>query len=379
GELDSKERREVVGASSRSIYVSLGYLLFARGQTLMAQAFDPEKALLSGDPVPVAQNVNRTGVGPGAFSVSRNGMLAFATGEGGGGNAQLTWVDRSGELLGTISTPGQITMPSISPDGTKVAFSRSDPQTGIPDIWVHELARSADSRFTFGPRFNLFSSWSPDGRYIAYMGTDPDGTHIHKKATSGPGQDEVIDGDARVKRPADWSRDGKYILEDTPGDPKTGGDVWVLPLEGEKKAQPYVQTEFQEGMPKLSPDGQWLAYSSWESKRAEVYVQTFPMRGGKWQVSIDGGSFPIWSKDGKELYFIGPDGKMMAAEVRSVPGKDGSTFERGVPKPLFDAHMEGGTWFDVSRDGKFLIPVHIEQPGVAPINIVVNWQAALKK
>ena len=378
GELDSKSRREVAGATGNSVYVPSGYLLFPRGQTVMAQSFDPDKVLLSGDPIPVAQNVNRTVSSPGAFSVSRTGVLAYASG-GGGSNAQLTLFDRTGKMLGTVSTPGGIVMPSFSPDGAKVAFTRFDPQTGIPDIWVHELARSADSRFTFGPRYNVFSVWSPDGRYIAYMGTDPDGIHIHKKATSGPGQDEIIDGDARIKRPLDWSRDGKYILEDTPSGEKTGTYVSVLELEGDKKARPYLQSEFNEAFPKLSPNGQWIAYFSDESKRPEVYVQTFPKPGGKWQVSINGGNFPIWSKDGKELYFLGLDGKMMAAEVRSVPGKDGATFERGVPKPLFDAHMAGDAWFDVSKDGKFLIPVPVEQPGVAPINIVVNWQAALKK
>jgi hypothetical protein len=186
----------------------------------------------------------------------------------------------------------------------------------------------------------------------------------------------------------DWSRDGKYIIEEGPGN-KTGGDTWVLPLaqegkgapgkeanakEGDGKPFPYLNTEFNEGFAKLSPNGQWLAYTSDESKRAEVYVQTFPTKGGKWQVSIDGGDRPVWSRDGKELYFISPDQMMMAVEI-----KGGANFDRGAPKPLFDVRIAAGNWFDVSKDGRFLMPVPVAQSGAEPVNVVVNWQSALKK
>jgi Tol biopolymer transport system component len=360
------------------VYVPSGYLIFARSRTLMAQPFDPGKAQLSGDPVPIAQNVNHAGSSSAQFSVSANGVLAYSSGSTGA-NTQLTWLDRSGKPAGAVSTPGDIVYPMISPDGAKVAFTRFDLQTGIPDIWIHELARGSDSRFTFGPRFNMFSAWSPDGAYIAYMATDADGIHIHRKATSGPGQDEVIDGDSRVKRPLDWSRDGKYIVEDSPPADSKSGSVWLLTLDGEKKARPYLQSEFTQSLPRLSPEGQWVAYFSDESKRPEVFVQSFPKSGGKWQVSVNGGSFPVWSRDGKELYFLGLDGKMMVADVRSVPGKDGPTFERGVPKPLFDIRIAANTTFDVGKDGKFLVPVPAVQPGATPINVVVNWPAALKR
>jgi hypothetical protein len=160
-----------------------------------------------------------------------------------------------------------------------------------------------------------------------------------------------------------------------PTSPKTKNDVWVIPTFGDRKPFPYLQTEFNEGFARLSPNGQWLAYTSDESKRGEIYVQTFPTPGGKWQVSTNGGTRSVWSRDGKELYFIGADGKLMAVEVAS-----GAKFHVSVPEPLFDARVPGRqVWFDVSKDGHFLIPVQLEQSANAPMTVVVNWTAALKK
>jgi Tol biopolymer transport system component/predicted Ser/Thr protein kinase len=392
GDLDSKTRRLVLEGNTNVVYAPpangrQGYVLFARDQTLMAQPFDAAKAELSGDPVAVAQPVDHPNTGA-RFSASENGVLVYATG-GAGGLGQLTWFERSGKQAGTVGSPGAIQWPAISPDGAKVAFEQGDP----PDIWVHDLARGSESRFTFGPQANMFAQWSADGGHIAFTSLRSQGITIAQRATSGAAQDEILDGDARVKRPVDWSRDGKYILEQGPGN-KTGGDIWVLPLaqqdkdqqgksapdkeangkEGGRKPFAYLNTEFGEGFAKLSPNGQWMAYTSDESKRPEVYVQTFPVKGGKWQVSIDGGDRPVWSRDGKELYFISPDQKMMAAEI-----KGGPNFDRGAPKPLFDVHIAAGNWFDVSKDGRFLMPVPVAQSGAAPVNVVVNWQAALKK
>jgi len=202
--------------------------------------------------------------------------------------------------------------------------------------------------------------------------------HPFQKATSGTAQDEVLSkplGEPpQNTRVDDWSRDGRYIIL-TAISPKTRNDIWVMPTFGDRKPFPYLQTEFNEQYARLSPNGQWLAYTSGESKRNEIYVQTFPTPGGKWQVSTNGGTRPVWSRDGKELYFIGADGKMMAVEV-----KGGAKFEAGLPKPLFDARIAGGgTWFDVSKDGRFLIPVQPEQAANAPMTVVVNWTAALKK
>ena len=183
----------------------------------------------------------------------------------------------------------------------------------------------------------------------------------------------MLDKDASFKVPIDWSRDGRFIIEQRVANPKTGDDIWVLPLFGDRKPFPYLQTNFNERYAKLSPNGKWLAYASDEGKRYEIYVQAFPTPGGKRLVSTNGGTLPVWSRDGKELFYIGANRKMMAMEV-----KGGSNFEAGVPKPLFDTRF-AGRFFDVNKDGRFLLPTRIEQSGPVSVNVVLNWTAGLKK
>jgi eukaryotic-like serine/threonine-protein kinase len=378
-DLDSKNRKLVVAANSNAVYAPPGYLLFVRERTLMAQPFDAGKLQTTGDAVPVAEQVDSGSIAvQNQFSASQNGVLAYTSG-GGGGNLQLTRFDRSGKATGTLGAPGAVNWGAISPDGNTVAVDRDDPQTHIYDIWLHDLARGTASRFTFGPRSNEFPVWLPDGSHIAFDSLRDGALHPFQKATSGTAQDEVLSkplgeppGPTRVD---DWSRDGRYIILSVIS-PKTKLDVWVMPTVGDRKPFPYLRTEFSENWAKLSPNGQWLAYASDESKRNEIYVQTFPTPGGKWQVSTNGGSRPVWSRDGKELYFIAADGKMMAVDVAG-----GAKFQAGAPKPLFDSHFAGGNspWYDVSKDGHFLIPVQIEQSAIAPMTVVVNWTAALKK
>jgi Tol biopolymer transport system component len=288
--------------------------------------------------------------------------------------AQLTWFDRSGNVAGKVGVPGILDWPAISPDGATVAVGRFDPQTGFFDIWLHDRARDSPSRFTFGPGNNHYPVWSPDGSHIAFTSTRAGDFKLYQKATNGATPDEVLDKDVRSKAPNDWSRDGRFIIEGTFNDPKTGFDIWVLPLFGDRRPFPYLQTNFNEVRAKLSPNGQWLAYASDEGKRYEIYVQTFPSAGGKWRVSVDGGSLPVWSRDGKELFYIGADRKMMAVEV-----KGGSKFEAGVSKALFDTHLEYFAWFDVSKDGRFLLPTLIERTGPDSVSVVLNWTAGLNK
>jgi len=374
----SKTRREVLAAASNVVYVprmrgSQGYLLFVRENTLMAQPFDAGKARTTGDAVPVAEQVdyNAANNAQGQFSASQNGILVYTSGASAGGNAQLTWFDRTGKPSGMVGSPGTIISASLSPDGSTVAADRKD-TTGVYDIWLQDLARGTASRFTFGPADNRFPVWSPDGSKIAFFRNNSNGTPW-QKAASGVGKEEIMDKDPRPHRVTDWSRDGRYLIEEV-NDPKTRADIWVFPTFGDRKPFPYVNTEFQEGRAKLSPNGQFLAYVSDESKRDEVYVQTFPEHGGKWQISTGGGDVPVWSRDGRELYFISTDLKMMAVEVKG----DGKKFEAGVPKPLFDVRQSAQ--FDVSKDGRFLIHVPQDQAGTnVPLTVVVNWQAALKK
>ena len=337
--------------------------MFREG-TLMAQPFDTGKLQMTGDAIPVGERVYAAALGGfGQFSASQNteGNSVLAYFSGGGENVLLTWFDRSGKVTGTISAAGVPHWPRISPDGSRVAVDRWDSAFSA-DIWIHDLARGAASRFAFES--------SRDVNFALYQ-----------KETSGTGQDQLLeknpDKEASAFSPMDWSKDGHYLIAETVGNPKTGQDIWVLPLFGDRKPIPYLHTEANERLAKLSPNGKWLAYMSDESNRNEVYIRTFPNPSGKWQVSVNGGGKPVWSRDGKELFFIGADRKMMAAEV-----KDGDQFEAGLPKPLFDTQLSPDAeeaYFDVSKDGRFLIPASAEQLVNTAMTVVVNWAAGLKK
>jgi len=379
GDLESKDRRRVFAGATNAVYVP-GYLLFVRERTLMAQAFDIGKLAVTGEATPVAEQVTYdAGNARGQFSASQNGVIAYIVG-GNAGEAQLTWFDRSGKTLGTVGRPGLLTSAAISPDGSLVAFDRQDPQSGVMDLWLDDLRRDTESRFTFGARNSLLPVWSPDGGTIGFLTFGGDGRRngqAFRKAVNGVGREEALDGVSGA--PDDWSRDGRYLIWETSAlTPKTGRDIWVQPLTpdkaGDRKPFPYVETNFNERFAKLSPDGRWLAYQSDESKQYETYVQTFPSQGGKWQVSTNGGQHPVWSRDGRELFFLDLSGKMMAVEVPT----SGEKFDPGAPKALFDTRM-AGNGYDVSKDGRFLIPTLVGAGANQSMMVVVNWTAGLKK
>jgi Tol biopolymer transport system component len=373
-DLESKSRRALIPATSNVVYAAPGYLLFLRELTLMAQPFDAGKLQTTGDAVPIAEQVGYLALDiRGLFSSSQNGVLAYGS-PAVSGNSQLTWFNRSGQPTGTVGAPAADSWPAISADGSSVALTRRDPQTGLSDIWLYDLVRGTNSRFTFNTLDNQFPLWSPDNSHIAFYSTPGGNGTVYQRAASGAGRNEVLHKSTPniAGPPTDWSRDGRYLIE-TVNDPRTNYDIWVLRLFGDKRPFPYLQTSASERYGKLSPNGQWLAYESDETKRNEIYVQTFPTPGGKWQVSVNSGEYPVWSRDGRELFYIGADGKMMAVEV-----KRGSQFEAGVPTPLFQTHL-AGVGYDVSKDGRFLIPTAVEQNATVPITVVVNWTAGLKK
>lgn len=370
GDLDSKSRVMVVPINSNAVYASPGYILFMQKGTLMAQAFDAGTLRTSGDAVPIVEQVRSEGNAiHGQFSVSQNGVLVYLSGTAWR-NVEVTWFDRSGKASGILGPPGEKEWAKISPDGSTVAMDRRDPQTGIFDIWLHNLTRGTDSRLTFGPSDSRFPVWSPDGGHIAFLS----GADLYQKAIGGTAQDTTLEKGVNPSRWArDWSRDGRYIIEEE-GLGHIG--IWALPLFGDRKPFRYLQNEFRGGDAKLSPNGQWMAYSSNETGRYEVYVATFPTPTGKWQVSTNGGRFPVWSRDGKELFFIALDRNMMAAAVSGASSK----FEAGVPKPLFATRLaQLNPMYDVSEEGRFLIPTEVERENAAAITAVVNWTVELKK
>lgn len=363
--------KEVLKVNSNAVYApptgsSPGYLLYLRDRTLMAQLFDASKLELAGDPVPVAEQV--AFVSPpaaGQFSAARNGTLVYAPEVPQ--NKQLTWFDRNGKSVGFVGTPADTRSVAISPDGSTVAADPRDPY-GTHDIWLHDLVRGTSSRLTFRPGAIGLPVWSPDGRRIGFAASY--NVPLVRNAT-GAGEDGPIGKDHSTI--ADWSHDGQWLIQSR-NDPKTFLDVWASPLYGEKKPFAYLNGEYNEQNAKLSPNGQWLAYASDESKRFEVYVQTFPEHGGKWQISTDGGDYPVWSRDGHELYFIGADRKLRVVEIKG----DGKNFTPSVPRPLFELAAQAP--FDVSKDGRFLIQLPVEQDTTnVLLTVITNWQAGLKK
>lgn len=373
GDLESKERKQLVSGDTTAAYAPPiggypGYLLFMRDRTLMAQPFDAGKLATTGEAVPVAEQVNHVTNLYGVFGVSETGVLAYITG-GGGGDEQITWFDRSGKNLGTVGPPGFFQWASLSPDGSTVVMDRRDLQTASSDLWLHDLVRGTTSRFTFGATAR-FPIWSPDGVRVAFVASPKDRkSGLYVKSANGTGVERPIE-DSPSQRPTDWSRDGRYILAET-----NGGGIWVHPQFGDKKPFAYVPSSFSEGEAKLSPDGKWLAYRSNESKRLEIYVVSFPTPDAKFQISTNGGRIPVWSRDGRELYFISADSKMMAVKINTAGGK----FQASVPQPLFDVRLENNPNFDVSKDGRFLIPTAVGESENVPMTVVLNWQAGLKK
>jgi len=360
-----------------------GFVLFLRGQALMAQAFDPAKLELSGEPMRLAEPVGVNGSYGGLFSASGTGVLVH--GILGGENRQLTWLDRQGKILGHVGTPVRRDEMALSPDGTRVVEGRLDAQ-GNWVIWLEDLVRGGSTRFTFdGGGGN--GTWSPDGSLIAYAPTGGQSADIYRKVSNGAGKPELLVHSEEIKTPMDWSRDGRFLMFTQRGK-DTGPDLWTLADPGKggdgKKAVPYLATQFNEGQGQFSPDVKMVAYTSNESGNREVYVQTFPDASqGKWLVSNGGGSQPRWRRDGKELFYFSPDGSLMAVDVSTTP-----TFKAGVAKALFRVPVVGGAgggpsvaWrWDISLDGqRFLVNTSYDEGAAVPVTVVTNWTGLLKK
>ncbi len=371
GSLDSKETKYLVNVNSNGMYAPPGYLLFVRGGTLVAQPFDAKRLRFTGETFPVAERVGLYAfVGYGYFSVSESGVLVYQNESAQ--NTELRWFDRSGTKRGTVGQPGDYTNPALSPDGSKVAVGVRDAQTKTRDIWVFDLKRGTASRLTFDPAEDLNPAWSSDGNRILFTSERKGYRDIYEKAANGIGEEQLIYQSNENKSVTDWSWDRKHVVYDD--DSRTG--VWVLPLSGDRKPFPYVQANYDAQQGQLSANGRFIAYSSDETGRLEVYVQTFPERRGKWQISTAGASGPQWRHDGKELFYLA-EGKIMAVEVKT----DSSQFEAGIPKVLFDAHIQAAGFrnqYVVSPDGqRFLVVAPVEKAASTAMTVVVNWTARL--
>jgi len=359
-------------------YAPPGYLVYALDGKLIAHRFDPGTAKVAGDPMTLSDDID------GGFAVTDTGLLTFRKNAPlSASNKQLTWFDREGrhvEQIGAMANYGGI---ELSPTGDRLAVDIVTDNNR--DIWVIDLARNVPSRITFDPATESTASWSPDGSRLAFAsagrGNEPQ--QIYQKSSSGVGVDELVATDGGPSSPMQWSPDNKFIVfSRAKGGGSGGNDMWLLPLTGDRKPKAFLQTPFEKIHARISPDARWIAYATNESGSFQVVVQSFPdPNGGKWQISADGGVEPKWRHDGKELYYLALDGKLM-----SVPVKADRTFEAGRPVPLFQTVLtvnrtrpDRDRRYEVNQAGqRFLIVTPGNRSGVVPVTVMVNWPSAFK-
>jgi Tol biopolymer transport system component/predicted Ser/Thr protein kinase len=395
GSLDAKpaeQSRQRILANAFAALQTDRYLFFVQENTLMAQPFDTGRMQLRGEPVPVAEHVATTGA-IGVFSVSPSGVLAWHRGVENS-QYQLTWFDREGKTSNAFGQTGTDQLVALSPDGTR-AVVRDGSVITLGDLWTIDFARGVRTRVTFRKTFGSGGLWSPDGTQIVFSASNPRTPldTLYEKPSSGAGDEKVLLRMAGQNLYAtSWSRDGRFLLFYFSPNPQTGSDLWVLPLEGDRKPVPLLVTPFNELYGVFSPDARWIAYTSNESGRYEVYVRPFLASGpsgapalgeGKWQVSRDGGAMQKWTADGKQIIFSSTFTESLATGRMAVDVKaNGSSFEAGVPQRLFRAPQVPSDFsWDVTGDGKrFLLAAPQGQPtGPVPITVILNWPSLLKK
>ena len=381
GDLEGPAAVSVVpNSGSNTVYVpaameaKTGWLLFRRDEAVLAQAFDPKKLLVSGEPIVVVDQVSQSGhFGNGAFSSSLNGILAYRKGARVA-EKQLVWLSRTGERLSTVGAPGPILDLSLSPDGKRIAFALRASEA-VSNVWMLDIETGVPSRFAAG----RVPVWSRDGADLLYA--EPDRTSFdtpfYRKPSYG-GKEAMLGRFGSNASPTDFSPDGKYLAYSSTGD-KSNEDIWLLPLSGDGRPISFLKTAASESRPKFSPGGNWLAYESDESGRSEIWVQPLPPNGSRFQISAAGGTQARWRRDGKEMYYVSLSGRLMA-----VPVSAGKSFEHGAPRELFGGMPSTGvrqSHYQVSADGqRFLVALPVGKEGaVAPLTVVVNWLAELKK
>ena len=383
GQLDGAAPRHVTDSDFGAQFAA-GHLLYLNGSTLTARRFDLDTGQLTGPPLIVARPVAGASNGYSSFSASRTGVLAYSSGLLQA--TELQWIDRSGRSTGSIAAPADYVDVQLSPDDTRLAFSRTAPESQAPDIWVADLERGTESRITTGPLTEANPQWSPDGRHLVFRSNQSSANiQLFRAAASAGAKEEIIWSTEEQQRAhgsinafsTDWSPDGKFIIYHvTTG--AAGYDLWALPLSGDRQPVPVARSRFNEVQGEVSPDAKWIAYSSDESGRFEVYVQSFPGAATKLTVSSGGGFQPHWSRNGGELFYLRPDGTLMTAPVRS---RQRVTF--GVATALFKTALPAQmnayrTDYAPAADGqRFVMKVPVAT-ALPSITIVLNWTAFLK-
>jgi serine/threonine protein kinase len=375
--LDSKESTRVVGAESAGIFSPPDWLLFPRQGVLVARHLDVRGGELSGEAVAVADSVLLdTNINATAISASATGLITYRT--GAGSRRQLTWFDRTGKALGNFGEADDqgLAAPRISPDGRRVAVYRS--VQGNNDVWILDGVHSI--RLTSDPGQDRYGVWSSDGSRMFFDSTRKGQRQIYWKPSNNVGSEQLLLETNADKVVLGQSHDGRYLLFQSYDAPHAW-DTWVLPTTGSQKPFAFLSSSADERNSRFSPDDKWIAYSSNESGRYEVYVRPFPKNDVQFPISTGGGIWCQWRPDGKELYYIAPDGKLMGVPIAIK----GSTVEAGAPVPLFQTRIVGGgtnidlgAQYDVAPDGRILLNAVGEDDAASPITVIQNWSTRAK-
>ena len=376
GDLQSSDIRKLGPCESQVQYVNPGYLLFSRSGSLVMQRFDGRALKLVDEPIPVAEQVSSSAIGGSDFRASDNGILVYSTRRAQEG--ELVEFTRAGNRVRTIPCPPSSMAPVLSPDQRRIAVRVLEDQSRGRDIWVVEIDRQITTRLTFDTANENYPVWSPDGKRIAFWFDVAGGSGIYVKQLTGSGEQEVLHRIDQEAILSDWSNDGNLIFFGVDS-PNNASDVWILEMTGERKTYPFLNGPFNEAQAQLSPDGRYLAYSSDESGQFEIYIQTFPERSEKWQISSRGGSDPVWRSDGKELFYLSSAQQMMSVEISS-----GETFAPALPRTLFPVvvlfPVGPRNHYAVKADGSaFYIVAPRDQLSLPSTTVVVNWMKQMRR
>jgi Tol biopolymer transport system component len=373
--LDSDERKLLLQADFRAIYARPGHLLFARGETILAQPFDLQRQELTGEAFSVSEGVwNAPLAGQASFSVSDAGVIAYVNSSFS--DRELRWFDRTGRSIGSVGPPGRYgPTTQLAPDAKRVAVARGP--MANEDIWILQVADGSGSRLSLEAGGDTEPMWEASGKRLLYQSSTASDVRVLRKDASGAGAAETLASLGPAAHVWDWSRDGRSVVYSIFGKQRVA-DLWVLPLTGDRKPYPFAESSFHKTQAQISPDGRWLAYTTYESGHDEVYVDSFPQPGNRRQLSPDGGMQPRWRRDGTELFYVRSDQYLMAVPVKTAP-----TFEAGRPTPLFRSNIlpqgSQSVWFDIAYDAapdgqRFLVNSPPSDPG-PPITLVLNWLA----
>ncbi len=369
--LESSKAHKLLDATSYAVYEPAGYLLYIQGGTLFARPFDSDALRFRGEPLRIADQLTLwAGIGAPFFAVSENGVLVFET---HGEQSRLAWKGREGAEIGQAGPPADYGAIRISPEGRRIAAMIANPQTGLNDIGIIDITRNVTTRFTPEDSDAYYPVWSPDGSRMVYCRPEKGPPFLHEKPLAGGEEEELLPPSGTMQCPTDWSADGRFILYQDRVT-ATNWDIWILPLDGNRRPIPFQATRHEEKDATFSPDVRWVAYASDETGRPEIYVQPFQGPGERQRVSRAGGTLPRWGRDGKGLFYLGAAGQLMA-----VPVALGPNLALGAPAAQFTGAAPGGlvTEYDVSPDGeRFLVNVTIPGAGAAP-TVLLNWTTRL--